>query len=174
MPEKIKVFWFFFSKKNAVFLACLTACAAAAPVGAVVTLTTQPGSALETTASQLVAADLSQSSKAGDPPVLLVGSAELSIHHLPQALFVQVQSASFCGSAGCSTSVYVKRGGAWHKVLDSISGPIKVSPHIHGGMHDLLVHGGDRFVWTGSAYADTLPTPVVDLKHSVKRTAPQK
>ncbi len=35
------------------------------------------------------------------------------------------------------------------RVLDSVSGPVKVSPTIHGGMHDLLVHGTDRWVWNG-------------------------
>lgn len=142
---------------------------AAAPTDAVVALTTQPGSALETTARQLVAGDLSQSRSAGDPPVMLVGSANLSVRPGHAALFVQVQSASFCGSAGCSTSVYVKRGSGWKKVLDSISGPIKVSRASHRGMRDLLVHGKDRWIWTGSAYADTLPTPNVDLRHSVKK-----
>ncbi len=141
---------------------------AAAPTDAVVALTTQPGSALEATAKQLVQGDLKQSASEGDPPVMLVGSARLSTHSAQAALFVQVQSASFCGSAGCSTSVYLKRGAAWKKVLDSISGPIKVSRSSHGGMHDLLVHGKDRFVWTGSSYADTLPTPNVDLKDSSK------
>jgi hypothetical protein len=161
----------FFEKKEAKKLWLLGAaamCVAASPTGAVVTLTTQPGSALEATAMQLAGNDLRQSNKAGDPPVLLVGSAELSTRKAPQALFVQVQSADFCGSAGCSTSVYIKHGKAWLKVMDSISGPIKISPRSHGGMHDLLVHGGDRFVWTGTAYADTLPTPDVDLKHSTK------
>ena len=142
---------------------------AASPYDAPVTLTTQPGSALEATALQLTAGDLKQSKSEGDPPVMLVGSAYLSIHRaVPAALFVQVQSASFCGSAGCSTSIYLKRGADWQKVMDSISGPIKVSRRVHGGMHDLLVHGKDRWVWTGTAYADTLPTPNVDLKHSTK------
>jgi hypothetical protein len=162
----------FFEKKEAKKLLVLGAavtCMAASPTGAVVTLTTQPGSALEATARKLAGSDLKESNKAGDPPVLLVGSAELSTHKAPQALFVQVQSADFCGSAGCSTSVYVKHGNTWHKVMDSISGPIKVSPRSHGGMHDLLVHGGDRFVWTGTTYADTLPTPDIDLKHSTKQ-----
>jgi hypothetical protein len=168
MPKKLKVFCFFFSKKKACFLSpfCLVL-AAAAPSG-VVTLTTQPGSALEATALKLVGADLKQSSSAGDPPVMLVGSARLSTGHAPAALFVQVQSASFCGSAGCSTSVYLKHGATWTKVMDSISGPIKVSRASHRGMHDLLLHGKDRWVWTGSAYADTLPTPDVDLRHSTK------
>ena len=135
---------------------------------ATVALTTQPGSALETTATQLVASDLKQSRSAGDPPVMLVGSARLSVKPAPAALFVQVQSADFCGSAGCSTSAYVRHGEGWTKVLDSISGPIKVSHRSHHGMYDLLVHGKDRWVWTGTAYADTLPVPAVDLLHSRK------
>ncbi len=147
----------------------------AAPGDATVTLTTQPGSALETTAKDLVAADLKQARAQGDEPVMLVGSAHLSTSGAaPAALFVQVQSASFCGSAGCSTSVYVKRGQSWAKVMDSISGPIKLSKRSHRGMHDLLVHGHDRWTWTGTAYADTLPTPDVDLRHSVKKDAAGK
>ena len=146
--------------------------AAAAPNDTTVALTTQPGSALETTAMRLVLADLKQSRSEGDPPVLLVGSARLSTNaRAPAALFVQVQSASFCGSAGCSTSVYVKHGDGWPKVMDSISGPIKLSRRSHHGMHDLLVHGRDRWVWSGTTYADTLPTPDVDLRHSVKKDA---
>jgi hypothetical protein len=139
---------------------------AAAPRDATVVLTTQPGSALETIATDLSADDLKQSRASGDTPVLLVGSAKLATNHAtPAALFVQVQSAAFCGSAGCSTSVYLKKGSGWTKVLDSISGPIKVSVHAHGGMHDLMVHAHDRFVWNGSSYVDTLPVPkVVDLK----------
>ena len=128
-------------------------------------LTTQPGSALETIATTLSADDLKQARASGDTPVLLVGSARLSTNRAMQAaLFVQVQSASFCGSAGCSTSAYLKKGGTWTKILDSISGPIKLSPLVHGGMHDLLVHAHDRFIWTGTAYADTLPVPNVTLK----------
>ena len=142
---------------------------------ATVALTTQPGSALETTAKDLVAADLKQARAQGDEPVMLVGSAHLSTSAaVPAALFVQVQSASFCGSAGCSTSVYVKHGEGWTKVMDSISGPIKLSRRSHQGMHDLLVHGHDRWTWNGHAYADTLPTPDVDLRHSVKKDSSGK
>ncbi len=145
------------------------AAAAAAGTDATVALTTQPGSELETTATRLVASDLKQSRSAGDPPVMLVGSARLSVKPGPAALFVQVQSADFCGSAGCSTSAYLRNGDNWTKVLDSISGPIKVSRRSHHGMYDLLVHGRDRWVWNGTAYADTLPSPDVDLLHSVKK-----
>ena len=149
--------------------ALLLLAAASPSKDATIALTTQPGSALETTARQLVAGDLKQSRSDGDPPVMLVGSAHLSMHGGPAALFVQVQSASFCGSAGCSTSVYVKRGAGWTKVMDSISGPIKLSLTIHHGMHDLLVHGHDRWVWNGHIYTDTLPTPDIDLHHSMKK-----
>jgi hypothetical protein len=150
--------------------ALLWLAAASPPPDATIALTTQPGSALETTAMQLVEGDLKQSRSEGDPPVMLVGSAHLSTRAgTPAALFVQVQSASFCGSAGCSTSVYVKHGAGWTKVMDSVSGPIKLSQRSHRGMHDLLVHGHDRWVWTGAVYADTLPTPDVDLRHSVKK-----
>ena len=143
---------------------------AASPADTTVALTTQPGSALETTAMRLVSADLKQSRSAGDPPVMLVGSAHLSTTaKAPAALFVQVQSASFCGSAGCSTSAYVRHGEGWTKVMDSISGPIRLSRRSHHGMYDLLVHGHDRWVWNGTTYADTLPTPDVDLRHSVKK-----
>jgi hypothetical protein len=31
-------------------------------------------------------------------------------------------------------------------------------------MHDLLVHGSDRWIWNGDAYTDTLPAPGVKLK----------
>ena len=149
--------------------AALLLCAAAPP-DATIALTTQPGSALETTAMRLVSGDLKQSRSEGDPPVMLVGSARLSTRPgAPAALFVQVQSASFCGSAGCSTSVYVQHEDAWTKVMDSISGPIKMSAHVHRGMHDLLVHGHDRWVWNGRTYADTLPTPDIDLRHSIKK-----
>ena len=151
-------------------LASALALCAAAPTDATIALTTQPGSALETTAMKLVRGDLKQSRSEGDPPVMLVGSARLSPPPgAPAALVVQVESASFCGSAGCSTSVYVQHEDSWTKVMDSISGPIKMSPRVHRGMHDLLVHEHDRWVWNGHVYADTLPTPDIDLRHSIKK-----
>jgi hypothetical protein len=162
--RRMQKFFASFFQKRSPFLFLLLC--AAAPTDATVTLTTQPGSALETIATQLSADDLKQSRASGDSPVLLVGSARLAVDKSgPAALFVQVQSAAFCGSAGCSTSVYIKHGGTWTKILDSISGPIKVSPRIHGGMHDLLIHSHDRFVWNGSTYADTLPVPQAAETH---------
>jgi len=129
------------------------------PAGSVVALTTQPGSRLEHDAAALVGDDIAAAHKAHEVPVMLVGSAHLSTHGGRAALFVQVQSASLCGSAGCSTSVFTEHGHGWTRVLDSVSGPVKVSPRTHGGMHDLLVHGTDRWVWNGKAYSDTLSVP---------------
>ena len=130
-----------------------------------VVLRPRPGTALDRTARRLAASDLQ-----GEAALVLVGTAELGGPHSPPALFVQLQSAGLCGSAGCSTSAYVRDGRVWRKVLDSVSGPIRVDPARHGGMHDLIVHEKDRWVWNGRAYADTVPTPPVDLRHSRKRT----
>ncbi len=158
------------SKRFALALCAILVIAAAprtAPPGRVVALTTQPGSALEHDAASLVAEDIAAAHHAHEVPVMLVGSAHLAVHGGRAALFVQVQSASLCGSAGCSTSVFVENAPhAWKRVLDSVSGPVKVSPRVHDGMHDLLVHGTDRWVWTGSAYADTLPAPGAPLSNN--------
>lgn len=135
--------------------------AAAAPAGREVVLSAQPGGALDAAATRLAAHDLAAARKAGETPVLLVGSARIAGPGAAAALFVQVQSASLCGSAGCETSVFVRRGDGWSRVLDSVSGPIHVLPSVHRGVHDLLVHRKDRWVWNGRAYADTLPVPPI-------------
>ncbi len=144
--------------------------AAAASANPVI-LTQQPGTALDAAARQLNAEDLAGATKRGETPVVLIGSAPLAAGgHGEPALFVQLQSASLCGSAGCSTSVYLHHDGAWSKVLDSVSGPIKVLPGSAGGMHDLMVGDKDRWTWFGSAYHDTLPAaPIGNLKGAVER-----
>ncbi len=150
----------------------VTGTAATMPAARTVALTQQPGSALEATARTLAAGDLKDAAAHGDTPLLLVGSAPLASgphRRGKSALFVQVQSASLCGSAGCSTSVYVGDRNGWRKVLDSISGPIKVDARSHAGMHDLLVHTHDRWIWNGTSYVDTLPAPAVDLRDTTPR-----
>lgn len=143
---------------------------AAAAAASPVLLTQQPGSALDTAARQLNADDLAGAAKRNETPIVLIGSAPISASHTDPALFVQVQSASLCGSAGCSTSVYLRRGGGWDKVLDSVSGPIKMLPTVHNGMHDLMVGDRDRWEWRGSTYHDTLPAaPIGNLRSSVER-----
>ena len=79
------------------------------------------------------------------------------------ALFVQLQSARECGSAGCSTSVWLQRGRAWERVLDGVAGKLSVSEHRTRGMADLLT-GNARYVWTGREYEDARPAPKIDLR----------
>ncbi|MCQ8239992.1 hypothetical protein [Rhizosaccharibacter radicis] len=136
-----------------------------------VVLTQQPGTALDQAARQLNADDLASAAKRNESPVVLVGSAPLAgTGARQQALFVQIQSASLCGSAGCSTSVYLRRDDGWTKVLDSVSGPVKVSTHRHKGVHDLIVGDHDRWIWNGTTYQDTLPAaPIGNLRQSVER-----
>ena len=140
------------------------------PAASPVILTQQTGTALDHAARQLNAEDLADAAKRGEQPVVLIGSAPLAARRGAAALFVQVQSASLCGSAGCSTSVYLKHGPDWDKVLDSVSGPIKVLAATHDGMHDLVVGDRDRWVWAGDTYRDTLPAePIGNLKRDVER-----
>ena len=136
------------------------------PSGTVV-LSARPGSAEDQTARALTARDVAASDRKSEPPLVLVGSARLAGPRAPAALFVQLQSADLCGSAGCSTSVYVNAPGGWRRVLDSVSGPIRVDARSHAGMADLLVDGDDRWVWDGKAYVDTVPAPALDLRQSV-------
>ena len=136
------------------------AAAPAVPTGAV-RLSAQPGTALDATARRVAAADVADG---GAGALLLLGSQDLGHAGTGPALFVQVQSARACGSAGCATSVYLPMRSGWAKVLDAVSGAIVVAPAQHRGMHDLLVGKGDRWIWNGRTYADTLPAPAVDLR----------
>ncbi len=138
----------------------LMAAAAAVPVGPV-RLAAQPNTPLDATARRIAAADVEDG---GRGALLLLGSQHLGTAGTGPALFVQVQSERACGSAGCSTSVYLPTRTGWTKVLDAISGPVVVAPAQHGGMHDLIVGENDRWAWNGSAYADTIPAPQVDLR----------
>jgi hypothetical protein len=151
--------------------ALLLAAASPAPAGPV-RLQPMPGTPLEATAKQVATADIEDG---GAGALLLLGSEPLGSAGTGPALFVQVQSPRACGSAGCSTSVYLPTRTGWVKVLDAVSGDVVVEPAQHRGMHDLLVGKNDRWVWNGRAYADTLPAPNVDLRprkpvHHVTRT----
>ncbi len=120
-----------------------------------------PRTPLEATARQVAAADVSDG---GAGALLLLGSQHLGSAGIGPALFVQVQSPRACGSAGCSTSIYLPTKSGWSKVLDAVSGDVVVDAAQHGGMHDLLVGRSDRWAWNGHAYADTIPAPQVDLR----------
>ena len=133
-----------------------------------VALTSQPGSELEATARRVATADVADG---GAGALLLLGSQPLGSGGTGPALFVQVQSQRACGSAGCSTSVYLPTRRGWHKVMDAVSGLIVVATTEHHGMHDLLVNKTDRWIWNGEAYTDTLPAPQVDLRPRHSRAA---
>lgn len=127
--------------------------------GATVVLAQHPGTDLDRQARQLQAQDLRDAHARGEHPVVLTASGPLSDNAGDMALFVQLQSPSLCGSAGCSTSVFLRRGDRWSCVLDSLSGPVRIMAQTHGDMHDLLVDDGDRWIWNGTTYVDTQATP---------------
>lgn len=139
------------------------------PAGLPVVMTPQPGTALDRTARSLVAQDLAEARRAGDRPLVLIGSVPLGTASERPALFVQLQSPRQCGSRGCSTSVYAWIKGRWAKVLDDASGRIALLPTRHGGMADLAANA-EHYAWTGTAYANTRPAPAVDLRpHALRR-----
>lgn len=139
--------------------------------GAPVILSRQPGTAGDRAARMLNAQDIQGAARHGEDPLVLIGSARLAGRAGDPALFVQLQSASLCGSAGCSTSVYLRHNRSWRKVLDSVSGPIRVMQQSStGGMHDLLVGRNDRWTWDGRVYQDSLKAPPLEgLRRSVER-----
>lgn len=145
-------------------LAC-AACAlwlgAAAPRTAPVTLAPQPGGALDSSARILARDDLVKARAAGEEPLVLVGSAKLGAADRP-ALFVQLQSPYLCGSAGCSTSVFLWRDGSWSRILDGVAGKLEVSSARTRGLSD-IVAGPTRYRWDGKTYRDARPAPAVNL-----------
>lgn len=124
-----------------------------------VILTDQPGSELDKQARELNKAELADALAHNDQPVVLVASVPLSTYRTDMALFVQLQSARLCGSAGCSTSVYLKHRGSWTRVLDSVSGQIAVLVTSHKGMRDLQIDKTDHWHWNGSGYQDGVSPP---------------
>lgn len=146
-------------------LAVMVAAAAPAPTeGTLVAIGRQPRTWMETAARSLLAQDLAEAGRSGERPLLLVGNAKLGAGAVDRpALFVQLQSARECGSAGCNTQVFVWRGTQWVRVLDGVGGRVFVSPKRTNGMAD-LVSDGERYVWTGTAYRDANPAPAIDLR----------
>lgn len=134
-----------------------------------VILTQQPNTLLDKRARELNADDLADAKAHHDTPIVLVASAPLSSAKDDMALFVQIESARLCGSAGCTTSVYLRHHNTWKLVLDAVSGKISVLPTRHKGMRDLLIGKRDRWAWDGSHYRDTMPAASVgDLRQSIE------
>ena len=137
---------------------------AAAPApGTPVVLAPQPGTPLDRIARGLVAQDIAENVRAGQRPLVLVGTAHLGAATDRPALFVQLQSPRECGSAGCSTSVFAWTAGRYQKVLDGVGGRMAVAAARHAGMADVQA-GSETYAWNGKAYADTVPAPAVDLR----------
>ncbi len=133
------------------------------PRGSAVVLAARPGTALDAAARQLVAQDIAAGKQANEAPLVLTGSAPLGPASDRPALFVQLQSARECGSAGCSTTVYLWQRAAWQRVLDGVGGRLTVGTTRTRGMADLMTEKG-RYVWTGHAYEDPNPVPAIDLR----------
>ncbi|WP_242011201.1 hypothetical protein [Acetobacter fallax] len=143
--------------------------------GKPVILSQQPGTDLDKQARILNADDIATSRRHHEEPVLLIGSAPLSTKKGEIALFVQLQSAALCGSAGCSTDVYLRTGDDWVKVLDSVSGSIAILPTSHRGMYDIVVDGTDRWIWHGDSYQDTISAaPVGNLRSEIQQFQKKK
>lgn len=133
-------------------------------------LTPQPNNPLTTTAYHLNKTDINFAIQHGEKPLILIGSANLSsIKRNQTVLFTQLQSASLCGSGGCTTTAYLKRNNQWIKILDSVTGDIEVRKTSHKGMHDLLVESSDLWIWNKTTYVETQRGPNINgLKNSIK------
>lgn len=133
-------------------------------------LSPQPNNNLLTVAHNLNKTDLNFAIQHGEKPLVLIGSANLSNTRKPQTvLFIQLQSASLCGSGGCTTTAYLKRNTQWIKILDSVTGNIEVKKTAHHGMHDLVVEGSDVWIWNNNTYHETQQGPQLNgLKNSIQ------
>jgi hypothetical protein len=123
--------------------------------GAPVVLRAQPGTATDRIARQLMARELAKSVQSGDLPEVLVATARLGKSLDSDVLFIQIQSPRDCGSAGCDTVSFRHANRRWARILDTVSGTIRVAATQHRGMRDLVVRDTDRRIWDGEKYAGT-------------------
>lgn len=123
-----------------------------------VVLAPAPGTPADTAARAALAQDLAEARRAGEKPLVLIGQAQLGRPTDRAALFVQLQSARECGSAGCSTSVLAWSPQGWRRVLDGVIGTVSVGKTRHNGWAD-LVAGRETYVWTGQLYRNVRPVP---------------
>ncbi len=123
-----------------------------------VILAPAPGTPADTVARAALAQDLAEAARSGEKPLVLVGQARLGRPTDRAALFVQLQSARECGSAGCATSVLVWSPQGWRRVLDGASGAITVAATRHNGWADLAA-ATEHYVWTGQSYRNARPVP---------------
>jgi hypothetical protein len=117
--------------------------------GAPVELTAQPGSEADKLARQLMAGEIARAHAEGTDPLVLVGMGRLN--DADELLFVQLQSPGECGSAGCSTVLFRYKADQWIRIMDTVSGTVRIARSRHRGMPDLNVNG-NRLVWDGTKY----------------------
>jgi hypothetical protein len=118
--------------------------------GAPVELAVQPGSEADKLARQLMAGEIARARAAtGTNPLVLVGMGRLN--EADELLFVQLQSPDECGSAGCSTVSFRYEGDQWIRVMDTVTGTVRIAQSRHRRMPDLIVNG-NRLVWDGTKY----------------------
>jgi hypothetical protein len=114
-----------------------------------VELAAQPGSEADKLARQLLAGEIARAHAQGTDPLVLVGMGRLN--DADELLFVQLQSPRECGSAGCSTVSFRYGGHRWIRIMDTVSGTVRIAHPRHRGMPDLIVNG-NRLVWDGTKY----------------------
>jgi hypothetical protein len=119
--------------------------------GSPVVLASRPGSEADRLARRLTALEIERARAEGEDPLVLVGMARLNDED--ELLFVQLQSPGECGSGGCSTVSFKYMDGRWVRIMDTISGTVRIAGSQHHGMPDLIVDRS-RFVWDGTKYRD--------------------
>jgi hypothetical protein len=125
--------------------------------GSPVVLKAKNGTETDRIARQLMARELAKSGQFGETPEVLVATARLGKSYDSDVLFVQIQSPRDCGSSGCDTVSFRRTNGTWVRILDTVSGTIRIAATQHRGMRDLIVQDTDRRIWDGEKYAGTLP-----------------
>jgi hypothetical protein len=128
--------------------------ASASRHGVPVVLASRPGSSTDRLARQLMAQDLASARRYGQEPLVLVGTARLGPGRHDEVLFVQLQSASECGSAGCTTVTFRRSASGWARIVDTVSGTIQIAEARHRGMPDLIQGDGSHMIWDGAKYRD--------------------
>jgi hypothetical protein len=117
--------------------------------GEPVELAAHPGSEADKLARHLMAREIARAQAEGTDPLVLIGLGRLNDTN--ELLFVQLQSPGECGSAGCSTVSFRYEGDQWIRIMDTVSGPVRIARSRHRGMPDLIVTG-NRLVWDGTKY----------------------
>jgi hypothetical protein len=135
--------------------------------GTPIVLAARPGTQLDASARKLVAQDLTEARTGREKPLVLTGSAMLGTASDHPAVFVQLQSARECGSAGCSTTAFLWQKGVWKRILDGVDGKLTVLPTKTRGMADIASEKV-KYIWTGTEYHDPKAAPPIDLRPRVK------